>query len=168
MTRAGWVAVVAIGCRFETNGVGGGTERLVDSAVVRDTSQALVQDTNVAPDVAVDTFDAGSERYFALEGPSDWYRSRDRCKELSAHLVTITTATELEAVKQLVSADAWLGLRLNSEAGTFEWITGEPFTLDAWRTGEPSGTGSCGKIAEDGQWLDHSCLEPLVAVCERD
>ena len=161
MTRAGWVAVLAIGCRFESTGVGG--ETVFVDATPRD---SFVPDTFVA-DTTVDTFEAPPERYFALEGVSDWYVARDRCKDRGAHLVTITSAEELATVKALVTADTWLGLR-KSSVGAFEWITGEPFTLDGWKPGEPSGSGSCGKIEGEGDWLDHSCLEPLVPLCERD
>lgn len=153
----------------------------MDSVAPREAAlaiDAVVEDTFDARDTTVDAVAdaivcetgvrAGGHCYFLLDEPSSWYDARDACIERDSHLATITAADELEVVKALGEGDRWLGLRRDGDAGVFGWITGEPFSLDGFKPGEPNGTGSCAKIVEGGEWWDHSCLESLPALCERD
>lgn len=158
------MAVICASCRLEAAGLG--VENTIDSVAPREV--ALEIDTAVVDTFVEDTFDTHEATYFLLEDAKSWYDARDACIDQGSHLATITTAAELAVVRALGSGDRWLGLRRDVDAGLFGWITGEPFSLDGFKPGEPNGTGSCAKIVDDGQWLDHSCLESLQAVCERD
>jgi hypothetical protein len=170
MVRAGVVAIAVAACRLETEGLGQadvpfGDARPVDARVA---DTRAIEDTappDVPPRVVVDAADDG---YFLVKDALDWYDARDECVKRGGHLATITSAKELERAKAIGTGDRWLGLRKDADAGVFGWITGEPVELDAWKSGEPNGSGSCGKIVDGGEWWDHSCLDPLPAICERD
>jgi hypothetical protein len=58
----------------------------------------------------------------------------------------------------------WLGL--TNVAGTWTWRDGTPATLTAWVTGEPSGTGPCAVLRNDGTWGDRLCTDLMTVVCE--
>jgi hypothetical protein len=171
MVRAGVIAIAALSaCRLETEGIGPRDAAVDADAPPPDTAVVLAEDVALEdspPRVVVDTAE-DSDDYFLVDAPHDWYDARDECIKLGGHLATITSAKELERAKAIGSGDRWLGLRKDADAGVFAWITGEGFALDAWKSGEPNGTGSCAKMVEGGAWWDHSCLEPLPALCERD
>lgn len=72
---------------------------------------------------------------------------------LTGHLVTVTSAVEddfLRANFESLIGDpelgkpglwAWIGLTDASSIGSFQWITGEPFSYSNWYSGEPNFIG---------------------------
>lgn len=184
-----WLVIAAAlgACRFDADGLGNGsagsgsvetpseTRPLVDE----DAAQQPIRvppapQTDADAEVAVvecteqGAVSANGHCYFVPDGQQDWYTARDECGSYGAHLVTVVDSAELAIVRSLAKGDIWLGLRLTGDAGAFGWITGEPFTLDAFAASEPNGTGSCAKTTDSGEWRDHSCLQPLPMLCERD
>jgi len=176
---ASWLVIAAAlgACRFDADGLGSvAAPRDADPIVEDAAPQPIHIPAPPRPDggpPAVACSEPGAvladgHCYFAPEGERDWYEARDECATYGAHLVTIVDAAELAIVKTLATGERWLGLRKAGDAGVFGWITGEPFTLDAFAPGEPNGTGSCAETTASGEWRDHSCLQPLPMICERE
>ncbi len=177
-----WLGFVALAaaCRLDADGLGTSAPAVPvvdDVAVEEDRSSPLpvllppAMKSDAEPAVECTEPSAISVEghcYFDPGSTYDWFAARDECLTRGAHLVTITDAAELARVQPLVTDEHWIGLRKVGDAGVFSWITGESFALDAFAPGEPNGTGSCAKTLPSGEWRDHSCLEPLPAICERD
>jgi len=112
--------------------------------------------------------------YFPLMNKQTWAAAGSSCGAASAHLVTLGSADEQDAVKEIVSADdRWIGLNrpASSPVGdaSFAWATGEPRTYTDWGAGEPNGTGECARMkGKSGQWADATCTSMLRTICERD
>ena len=60
-----------------------------------------------------------------------------------------------------------LGLKRTSSA--FEWVTGEPFDLSLFQSGQPNDSGeTCGFIwsGNNGYWHDYGCHFKSWFICE--
>jgi hypothetical protein len=91
------------------------------------------------------------------------------CVSVQAHLVTVNTAAEHEAMVAHVDCDAWIGLEAppgTNQKADFSWITGEPKTVDYWdRADEATG---CVVYAHDShKWADRACDILYCTLCER-
>jgi cysteine-rich repeat protein len=85
------------------------------------------------------------------------------------YLVSITSADEQTFVQNIGAGnERWIGAGDAAVEGSFEWISGEPWSYTNWRNGEPSGGGEdCVEIENDGQWDDQPCDDQKWYVCER-
>lgn len=75
----------------------------------------------------------------------------------AGHLVTITSEAENNWIHQhLTMGDVWIGAIQSPDssepADGWEWITGEPWTVEFWCSGEPANTGG----AEDHATITYS------------
>jgi hypothetical protein len=59
------------------------------------------------------------------------------CRQLGAHLVTISEESENQFVFNLYPY-TWLGATDEDSEGGWRWITGEPWTYTSWADGEPN------------------------------
>ena len=88
------------------------------------------------------------------------------------HLVTITSDGEQTFVEAFgATTERWIGLQRTTGVATkanYKWITGETSTYDHWVTGEPNGSGNCGRLLGDGQWADYYCDTTFSYICERE
>ncbi|WP_197443903.1 lectin-like protein [Maioricimonas rarisocia] len=103
----------------------------------------------------------GNDHYYALvftDGPDiTWFEARDAAENFSlfggtGHLVTITSFAESEFLRTSFQdqfainyhtapgTNAWIGLTDEKTDGTYEWITGEPFSFSRWASTEPTNT----------------------------
>ncbi len=112
--------------------------------------------------------------YFLI-GPSgmtlNWFEARDACTARgNAHLVTITSSQEQNAVRVLGSGERWIGLRQPGGNGVYEWLGGGGTSgYDNWASGEPNDSGDCVRMIADHTWADHPCNTTYpAALCERD
>ena len=108
--------------------------------------------------------------YFALSVMNNWYVSRDRCRELGAHLVSITSAEEQAVVSALIgSAPRWIGLS-RFGAPQFSWIDGASMTYENWEEGAPTRRSEAAVAIrnETHRWFDQRLETPAGAVCERE
>lgn len=107
--------------------------------------------------------------YFPLTVANSWYVSRDRCRELGAQLVSITSAEEQSFVATLVGASPrWTGLS-RFGAPAFSWIGGEGVTYENWEPGTPNVMGEAAAVIrnETYLWFDAAVMQSFAALCER-
>lgn len=110
------------------------------------------------------------------------------CAELKAHLVTLSSEAEHEFAWRLQPAEHWIGAKdgkppQQSGAGTYAWVTEEPFDFSNWSRDQPNASktdcvdgGSCYEHCafqwtggeHDGQWNDRYCMHTIASVCEWD
>ena len=111
----------------------------------------------------------------------------DYCASRGAHLITIATPAENDFSWNLNPNNHWIGAtdgrpRMMAGAGTYVWVTAEPFSFTAWTAGQPNATasdcvGSSAKCYEHcafqwgggsapGQWNDRLCESEIPSVCE--
>ena len=85
--------------------------------------------------------------YEYVQSPGSWTAANAAAPQRSflgvtGHLATITSFGENEVVGSLRGATndlrGWIGLTDAAIEGTFQWVTGEPFSFSAWNTGEPN------------------------------
>lgn len=126
--------------------------------------------------------------YFWVNTPLMRDQARAMCQAMNAELVTITSASENNAVANVApdalpdpnvnsSIDSWIGANDLANEMTHVWDSGEPFIFDAWRDGEPNNNNANDPNGEDcvvfegdsDQWDDRSCtLTPHRFICERE
>jgi hypothetical protein len=107
--------------------------------------------------------------YFPLIVMNSWFVSRDRCRELGAHLVSISSAEEQAFVNTFVgAAPHWTGLS-RFGAPAFSWVDGESMTYENWEEGAPKLTTEAAVVVRNDtfEWFDEAVSEPHPAICER-
>jgi Lectin C-type domain len=139
-------------------------------------SQGAAGAAPTAPPAAVCTDASGQvwhmngHCYFPLSVMNSWYVSRDRCRELSAHLVSITSKEEQTFVSALVgAAPRWIGLS-RFGAPQFSWVDGESMTYENWEEGAPKLVNEAAVALrnETFRWFDDAVTTSYGAVCERE
>ena len=101
-----------------------------------------------------------------------WNDARAYCIEQGGHLVTITSPEEQDFLaNNFYDQKLWIGA---FESGTgWCWITGEAWSYENWRDGEPSGGEErCGCLWTDMEWNDIRNEDPgeriFAFICEYD
>ncbi len=159
-------------------------DTLIDTAdtKVADTAVAdtAVADTKVADTAVADTAPPCSEAtgkmfgghcYFTLTSRTQTAAVAD-CAAAGAHLVTVTSSAEHDFLKTVGTGDRWIGLKSPSpsnDRSTYQWITGEAKSFNAWYSADPDAMGPC--VAMHGtlqQWVDRGCGDSNAAICERE
>jgi hypothetical protein len=98
--------------------------------------------------------------YKVIDGQFTWEQAQADAIKRGGHLAAIRTIEEQKEVVSLgISKDYWLGGTDSKIEGQWEWITGEPFTYNNWRSGEPNNLGienylMMGGGSIDNQWND--------------
>lgn len=78
---------------------------------------------------------------YMLFGVASWTEAKDHCEELGGHLVTINSLAEWNFIKQQYKkwgvSGFWMGAKVEKDspwfsAKKFTWVTGEPFSFQAW------------------------------------
>jgi hypothetical protein len=117
----------------------------------------------------------GGHCYFALGSTNGFTAASNACKAVGAHLVTISSSAESNAVAPLSNGvDRWMGLSKAAAApatdASYLFITGEARgSYSNWAAGEPNGSGNCVRMKAGGvQWGDDVCTTLHDAVCERE
>jgi hypothetical protein len=116
--------------------------------------------------------------YYAQSVAVDWNTASTTTCTAPAHLATIASAGEQNAVASLLpNQDRWIGLRrpVNSSKAesSFYWVTNEASSYRNWEVyseadREPNYTGECVRMRFTSMWADVACTEALAVVCERD
>eukprot|EP00435_Cladocopium_sp_Y103_P069560 s5_g33.t1 len=74
--------------------------------------------------------------------PGSFQEARGHCQEVSAHLVSISSAEEQDFVQRLCGSNmCWLGLEEASKSERWRWIDGSSLTFENWQQGEPNNYG---------------------------
>lgn len=117
-----------------------------------------------------------------------WFWAKTRCEQMGGHLATITSKEENEFVASLLPRARnydtfyWIGLLDETKKRAWKWITGEEFSYQDWRPGEPNNAGgneyyvamtASPEASVHGTWNDfegpHRTHDIIVGfVCEWD
>jgi Lectin C-type domain len=111
-------------------------------AVAAAASTSLVAQASVYV-VGGPIYNPATDHTYYLLSPDSWTNSEAFAQTLGGHLVTINDAAENAWVYDNLNVgnanrNAWIGLNDVREAGTWEWISGEPVTYLDWAPEEPN------------------------------
>lgn len=80
--------------------------------------------------------------YRMLDWHSDFRVAEQRCAELGAHLVTISSLREQEFVQSMCGLRmCWLGLKEEKHTEFWKWVDGSGMSYENWEIGEPNNAG---------------------------
>ena len=148
------------------NGILETAEQCDDGNLVADDAcDALCQRPCRGADANI-VWDANDHCYLLFWPGRDWAAAEEDCEARSGHLVTVGTGGEDQFLRSFGAG--WLGLTDQDSEGDFGWITGEPFTFDGFRPGEPNdwaGNEDCGILEWNG-WNDLDCAAEVSYFCE--
>lgn len=141
---------------------------------------------------ACSDIEVSGAKYLICEAPLDQAEAEQDCAQRGAHLASLESAEEDEAVAeavfaQLTSGNVWLGGARNDDF-VWSWASGGVFwrggtngmaeggAFALWQAGEPNNTSSQGGApeaclaltAEGADWNDRRCDLALPYVCELD
>lgn len=114
--------------------------------------------------------------------------AQTHCKELNAHLITLSSEAENDFAWSMHSDEHWIGsqdgkMPKQSGVGKYTWVTNEPFEYKNWSPDQPNASmtdcvdgGSCYEHCafqwkggdHDSQWNDRYCMHTIVSICEWD
>ena len=87
-------------------------------------------------------------KYELYHVSTPWYYADLFAKAKGGHLATITSAQEQSFISSnFADENCWLGGFKNS-SGSWEWVTGEPFSYTYWASGEPNNSK---ELCADGE-----------------
>src|SRR5262245_21849622 len=78
--------------------------------------------------------------YFSSATPVAWAAAKADAESQGGYLATITAAAEQQWVYANLIAGkpyTWLGASDAASEGTWQWVTGEPWSYSYWSTGQP-------------------------------
>ncbi|XP_030012910.1 uncharacterized protein LOC115434916 [Sphaeramia orbicularis] len=106
--------------------------------------------------------DNGSHIFVA--GKQSWRNAQSHCRDLLTELVSINSAEENEAVKNL-SQNVWIGLFKD----LWKWSDGSNSSFRFWKPGQPNYRNDqecvAGVFRDTGQWNDLRCTTRRSFVC---
>ena len=93
--------------------------------------------------------------YYRSTGSMLWTDAKQACINMGGHLVTSTTLAENNFLFSLWP-NGWIGLTDEVWEGTWQWVTGEPYSWSYWNGGEPNNAGNEDYIqfVGGGRWND--------------
>ena len=93
--------------------------------------------------------------YYRSTGSMTWTDAKQACINMGGHLVTSTTLAENNFLFSLWP-NGWIGLTDEVWEGTWQWVTGEPYSWSYWNGGEPNNAGNEDYIqfVGGGRWND--------------
>jgi hypothetical protein len=128
------------------------------------------------------TWNGNGHAYQRFDTGMTWSEARTFCEGRGGYLATLTSQEENDFVYNQLSSGAgewtWLGGTDEQTEGTWEWISGEPWSFENWDSGQPD--NGCDNedylhfYNDDNSWNDEnndaSCFHDglLYPVCEFD
>ncbi len=124
---------------------------------------------------------AGTTVFCAHSDLLDWATARDRCEKEGAHLATIVSDQENQAVfdalRNRTGVDSWvwfggfwIGVTDEAKEGSFVHVDSSPLRYGNWAPNQPDNAGGVENCVEStfagGLWNDLSCDWTLPYVCQ--
>ncbi len=109
--------------------------------------------------------------YFVSTIVSTFAEAKLNAYLLGGHLATVTSAGEESFITTATSLPAWIGLTDEATEGTFQWITGEPFSYTDWAVDQPDNSTEGEDYVQlnfSGGWNDDSGNDHLNYIVEFD
>lgn len=91
------------------------------------------------------------------------------CGQFQGRVATPMNAEENRALKNVVTAEAFLGITDQETEGQFVDLTGRRVTYQNWNDGELNNASPgehCVTLLSDGTWNDIACSASFLTVCE--
>ena len=119
----------------------------------------------------------GDSCYTFSESGKKWSENRDTCKGKGGDLVSIETEKEWQFINseiQKLSIDEpheW-HIGLKKVGDDWQWVNGEPLTINKWQAGQPSGDGDFTVMSKDyplgsqGLFNDLANYHKRAYICE--
>jgi hypothetical protein len=106
--------------------------------------------------------------------------ARTLCQSAGLDLVKVDSLAENTALIAEIPADTWHWIgAADTVEDDWRWIVdnsqfwsgdedGDPVggAYEEWQSGEPSGSGDCARMSDDG-WSDQDCMDDQAFICER-
>lgn len=113
----------------------------------------------------------GDSEYMTCPDVTTWNVAEDNCSTLGSgwHLTAVEDSAENNFVRNLISAESWIGYNDITNEGDYRWISGSGGTFENWAASEPSGGSNaidCVRMETDGEWNDDLCATTYGFVCE--
>lgn len=113
-------------------------------------------------EVLADARTFNGHTYAWVTAPATWTEAEAFARRIGGHLATVSGDAENGWLSS--RAGRWFIGGRRAEGDRFEWITGEPFTHDAWAENEPDNNDPAGEpalilVASDGnkgEWNDYA------------
>lgn len=99
--------------------------------------------------------------------PKLWNEAKSACQKLGGHLVTVTSKSENDFLMSPViqaQIGEWNWFGGSNQSGQWQWVTGEPFSFNNFRSGESTSPFLEG-LHGDGSWSSRSD-GALPYICE--
>ncbi|MBM6977345.1 lectin-like protein [Intestinimonas butyriciproducens] len=141
---------------YDNKSVSGGTSfSLGDFRLYMDDAGKLIEESGDKNNDGAETgkFSFQGHTYQVFDDPLTWEDAKISCEAKGGYLATITTQEEQDFVNGLLSTSSaffyWLGGTDERTEGSWEWVTGEPWSYENWRSGQPDNHSDLSDRQED-------------------
>lgn len=99
-----------------------------------------------------------NHKYELITSFKNWHAAKLNCETRGGHLVTITSAEEQSHITKYFNLNdhPWIGATDELVEGSWQWVTGEPWSYTAWYLNRPviDYDANYARFWKQGKWLD--------------